>query len=416
MMFRHLVPFLWVLALSPYASLTHATLDAVFANSSFSQPNQVCLGDGTGRFACNDISADTNASFGVALGDINGDAFLDAVFANTLSSSQRNRVCLGSETGHFTCSDVSANAGFSNGVALGDINGDTFLDIVFANDSVPNWICLGDGTGRFACSDVSADTDGSAGVALGNINGDTFLDVVFANIGNPNQVCLGDGTGRFACSDVSADADSSEDVALGDVNSDTFLDAIFANSSLSSLSEPNQVCLGDGTGRFACSDVSADTNFSRGVALGDVNGDAFLDAVFANSSFSPPSEPNQVCLGDGTGRFACSDVSADTNFSWGVALGDINGDAFLDAVFANLNRPDIRGQNRVCLGDGTGHFTCSDVSTDADTIPSRDIALGKVDKAAVINSAPIPTLSLWAWFLLFILLAGMAMIALRTIL
>ena len=73
--------FLLVFTLSLYANLAHASLDAVFANSS-SQHNRVCLGDGTGRFSCGDVSADTDESSGVALGDVNGDAFLDAVFAN----------------------------------------------------------------------------------------------------------------------------------------------------------------------------------------------------------------------------------------------------------------------------------------------------------------------------------------------
>ena len=71
------------------------------------------------------------------------------------------------------------------------------------------------------------------------------------------------------------------------------------------------------TGPFApCADVSTDTNGTFGVALGDVNGDTLLDAVFAELS-----DENRVCLGNGDGTFApCSDVSGDTNDTWGVAL------------------------------------------------------------------------------------------------
>jgi hypothetical protein len=89
------------------------------------------------------------------------------------------------------------------------------------------------------------------------------------------------------------------------------LDAVFANST-----QPNRRCLGDGAGGFACADVSADTNASEGVALGDLDGDGNLDAVFANWG-----QRNRRCLGDGAGGFACDNVSADTNTSYGVALG-----------------------------------------------------------------------------------------------
>ena len=249
----------------------------------------------------------------------------------------------------------------------------------------------------------------------------TTLDAIFANgdyFNQPlNRVCLGDGTGGFACSDVSAGSNDSNGVALGDVNGDAFLDAVFAEFHLIRHPAPippvtagssNRVCLGDGTGRFTCSDVSADRDISRGVALGDVNDDPFLDAVFANSG----GQPSRVCLGDGTGNFTCSDVGADTDFSLGVALGDVNGDTFLDAVFANEGFG-VQA-NQVCLGDGTGGFVCSDVSADSNY--SRGVALGEVDKAAVIDPAPIPILSLWTWFLLSALLIGMAMIMLRIIL
>ena len=434
MLFRHLVLFPLIFVLSSYVCLTHAALDAIFvdpgefdANVDKFIPlsNRVCLGDGMGHFACSDVSADTDFSLDVALGDVNDDTFLDAVFATRGKriplfgfGGAVNRVCLGDGAGHFACSDVSADAYRSRGVALGDVSDDTFLDAVFANSGqsnadvgirgAVNRVCLGDGASRFACSDVSADVNVSGDVALGNVNGDSFLDAVFANSrgssgSNPidppsgvNRVCLGDGAGHFACSDVSVDTNESSGVALGDVNDDTFLDAVFANRN-----EQNRVCLGDGAGHFTCNDISADNNLSWRVALGNVNGDSFLDAVFA----SYPS--NQVCLGNGAGGFTCSDVSVDP--SEDVALGDVNGDSFLDAVFANSSE-----SSRVCLGDGTGGFTCSDIS--ADTNNSKGVALGEVDKAAMITPAPIPGLSLWAWFLLSILLTGTATIVLRTVL
>jgi hypothetical protein len=261
-----------------------------------------------------------------------------------------------------TAVDDTANTAFNTPVIINVLANDLDdLDAVFANSTQRNRRCLGDGAGGFACADVSADTNASEGVALGDLDGDGNLDAVFANWGQRNRRCLGDGAGGFsACADVSADTNLSLGVALGDLDGDGNLDAVFANRN-----QANRRCLGDGAGGFsACADVSADTNLSYGVALGDLDGDGNLDAVFANFN-----QRNRRCLGDGAGGFACADVSADTNLSWGVALGDLDGDGNLDAVFANSTQ-----RNRRCLGDGAGGFACADVSADTNT--SYGVALG----------------------------------------
>jgi hypothetical protein len=201
-------------------------------------------------------------------------------------------------------------------------------------------------------------------VALGDIDGDSNLDAVFAGTGR-NRVCLGDGSKGFACRDISTDANDTLGVALGDINGDGKLDAVFANVTDSTVEgDSNRLCLGDGSGGFTCGDVSSDTNITRGVALGDIDGDGDLDAVFANFA-----QQNRVCVVDGSGRIACSDVSSDTNDTQGVALGDIDGDGDLDAVFANSRQP-----NRVCLGDKLGGFVCNSTSDEADDTPGVAVA------------------------------------------
>ena len=99
---------------------------------------------------------------------LDDDANLDAVFANDLF--QTNRVCLGDGMGGFpSCADVSADMNASIGVALGALDDDGNLDAVFANDG-ENRVCLGDGVGGFSsCADVALESRGGAAVALGNL-------------------------------------------------------------------------------------------------------------------------------------------------------------------------------------------------------------------------------------------------------
>ena len=51
------------------------------------------------------------------------------------------------------------------------------------------------------------------------------------------------------------------------------------------------------------------------VALADLDRDGDLDAFFANFG-----QPNRVCLGDGTGSFSCHDADMDSRATAGVAL------------------------------------------------------------------------------------------------
>jgi len=357
-------------------------LDAVFANQRPSQPNQVCLGDGTGGFVCSDVNDGMFQSTSVALGLLDGDGNLDAVFG--IQSNKSDRVCFGDGSGGFDCKPVSADVRLSRGVALGFMNNDSFLDAVFANQNPinRNQVCLGDGTGGFVCSDVDTVNPQSNSVALGLLDGDGNLDAVFGTFlpSDSGRVCFGDGNGGLSsCTAISSvgSAVSTLDVALGFVDDDSILDVAFALDP-TGCSPIQQVCYGAGDGTFPscllidsscqpcasdnCSPCTNGTCESIGVALGKVFAGTGLDKiVFANGA------PNVLC-GDQSFQipFTCTVVSPSTLTSLDVALGLVDDDSFLDAVFAN------NGLNQVCLGDGSGGFSCSLF----DSTNSRGVALG----------------------------------------
>ncbi len=76
---------------------------------------------------------------------------------------------------------------------------------------------------------------------------------------------------------------------------------------------------------------------SYGVALGDLDGDGDLDALVANSI----GEAETVWRNDGTGSFSAHPTtpSFGAGISEDVALGDLDGDGDLDAVVANCCQP-----------------------------------------------------------------------------
>ena len=312
-------------------------------------------------------SLGTRNSEGVALGDLDGDGDLDAFVANN-SSTQGNRVWMNDGKGLFIDSGQSLGTNASVDVALGDLDGDGDLDAFVANKTFQaNKIWRNDGTGTFTLVQ-SLGAWNSEGVALGDLDGDGDLDAFVANNstapGHGNRVWVNDGTGSFADSGQSLGNLPSKDVTLGDLDGDGDLDAFVCNT----LVNGNRVWMNDGTGAFTDSLQSLGTFNSEGAMLGDVDGDGDLDAVVANYG-----QGNTVWINDGHGIFTDSTQRLGTWNSTDIALSDLDGDGDLDVFVCN------QGQgNRVWLNDGTGIYADSGQSFgDYDSVA---VALGDVDK------------------------------------
>ncbi|HEX6812770.1 MAG TPA: VCBS repeat-containing protein [Planctomycetota bacterium] len=145
--------------------------------------------------------------------------------------------------------------GYTTSVALGDVDGDGDLDIVFGNDGDRNCLYVNNGTGYFTDATMArmpVDTDPTAAVVLGDVDGDGDLDLVCANNvlssgdsggllsthwywfqtdGQQNRLYLNDGTGHFAdaTARLPSDADPTTGAAMADVDQDGDLDIVFVN-------------------------------------------------------------------------------------------------------------------------------------------------------------------------------------------
>ena len=362
-----------LLALPPTTMAAGDPLKADLVFSNLTGADQLCLRDGTGEYVCGDLAEGAAGARAIATGDVNGDGALDVVLGR--GPDQLNRLCRGDGAGSFTCSDIGTIPATTSAIALGDLNGDGTLDAVFGTGAHQrSQVCLGDGTGKFACDEIDSVGGETHAVAIGDVNGDGAPDIVFAREGTPSQVCLGDGTGAFTCTAISPNAEDTFGIALGDVNHDGKLDAVLANvERMPDRANPqhNRVCLGDGAGHFDCHDVSTGSYRSTAVALGDLDRDGNLDAVFANTN----QGSSQACFGDGHGDFDCRRIDPKDSSSSGLALVDLDGNRTLDIVFASAIVH--RGEhNRACLGDGHGAFDCRDIT--ADLFDSSGVATGKL--------------------------------------
>jgi hypothetical protein len=176
----------------------------------------------------------------------------------------------------------------------------------------------------------------------------------------------------FNGSDITADLCDTTSVALGDVNGDGHLDVVAGKLSEAECGEINRLYLNDGTGSFTGSDITSDDDYTYSVALGDVDGDGDLDMVAGNSRGSV----NRLYLNDGDGSFTGSDITSDAHWTSSVALGDVDGDGDLDVVAGN-GEDEGAQVNRLYFNNGTGSFTGSNITSDVHTTYS--VALGDVD-------------------------------------
>ena len=204
---------------------------------------------------------------------------------------------------------LAGAAGAGLGVCFGDLDDDGWPDLYVANDLDPNYLFRNRGDGSFADDSLISGTafgdrglaEAGMGVDLADFDGDGRLDIVVTNYEGETHALYGNrGGGLFTDRRyVAALAEPTLlklafGIAAGDLDQDGDLDLAVANGHVrdnaaefnpaSSYRQPNQVFENLGRGRFA---EAAGTGIdalraSRGLALGDLDGDGDLDLVISN--------------------------------------------------------------------------------------------------------------------------------------
>ncbi|NBD34649.1 MAG: hypothetical protein GVY30_01465, partial [Chloroflexi bacterium] len=266
----------------------------------------------------------------IALGDVDGDGALDVVIAKSYSMiGSANEVWRNLGGGVFT---LTVNVGMTNtyGIALGDVDGDGDLDVWAANAYVDR-LWLNEGAGVFTDSGQALDSYDSGDVALGDLDGDGDLDAfVTGRASVTSTVWMNDGQGIFQESGPTeyVTGNSIWDVALGDLDGDGDLDAW-----LSVYYGHDQIWLNNGVGEFEphlAQNALMFTTENYDTELGDLDGDGDLDAYVGNWGSN-----DLVWLNDGHANFTANAVPGSAASTYGQALGDVDGDGDLDALLVN---------------------------------------------------------------------------------
>jgi hypothetical protein len=346
-----------------------ARLDVVTANTSDNNVS-VLLANTTGAFAGQVTYAVGTSPVYVAIADLNGDSKPDIVAANSASSTVS--VLINKGDGTFNSQVTYAVGTTPMHVAIADIRGNGTLDIVTANKGANSVsVLLGHGDGTF---DTKVDYGVGAGpvaAAVADVTGDGKRDIVVANSGASTLSLLaGNGNGTFgAQTTVAAGAFGPSSVRAVDLNNDGRLDLVAAAGTNVS------VLLANANGTFATAVKYPIRVSGAELVVADFDGDGKWDVAVG----SVANHPVFLLLGKGDGTFApyysCWSGGGlnDVPDAAALAAADIDGDGKTDLVVANTSENTVS----LLIGNGKGSFAAPMAYSVGGT--PADVAIGNLN-------------------------------------
>src|SRR5262245_12769595 len=259
----------------------------------------------------------------IALGDLDGDSRLDLITGDESLRLFRNN---GAQLVDATALLANVDVRGVTGIAVADVNNDGRLDLLVLTESGAHLITQqSDGQFRDTTPAVFRAAPARLAAALADIDHDGDLDVVTGG-----RLLRNNGNGAFT--DVTAaarlrlpaaattilptDFDNRRDVDLFAITLGT-RPVLFRNLRTGTFED-----VAIAAGLPSATDITA-------AAIGDVNNDGFTDFFFGRAA-----APGLWAMNDGRGRFQLRDASAETKGTLAAQLFDYDNDGLIDLIIA----------------------------------------------------------------------------------
>ncbi|MBS2032154.1 MAG: VCBS repeat-containing protein [Deltaproteobacteria bacterium] len=263
-------------------------------------------------------------AWALAVADFDGDGWLDVAVSG---DDTAYAVLMGAGDGGFKPEVVTAlsHSDFIKDIATADMNQDGNPDLILAIQTPDGGIISvlnGFGDGGFSDgTDLSAGSSAWA-LAVQDLNGDGWPDILLAGDGVTAFLNLGDG--GFSANHLAAGPYPTA-MTVADLNSDGALDLVVTEQSANTMG----VLYGDGAGGFLPELTWNVPRVGRAVRVADFNGDGQLD-IAAGLSSAPAGVAFLLGLGDG--GFASPYDLNGPGAPMSMTTADMNGDGLADLI------------------------------------------------------------------------------------
>ncbi|MEA3444260.1 MAG: T9SS type A sorting domain-containing protein [Bacteroidota bacterium] len=303
---------------------------------------------GNGNFGPRQLISNTiDGPYGVCAGDLDGDGYMDIVAGAKNASSIE--VYLNRGTGSFDLNQVIAYAAvFARQVFVADLDNDGRKDILSAStgDNKVAWY-KNLGNKQFSLQKVISDSvNGAFTVYAGDLDNDGFNDVLAGGWYNDTLAWYSNMQNDSFSSPISFQGTfvNTRDIKANHLDNDSLMDVIYeTDGSIYWLKNL-------GAGNFAPPQLIGSVLSDANIEVDDINGDGYLDVVFAGAMSS--------ALNNGLGGFLPAQSINSSLGALDLKLTDLNGDGYKDILFLVF---DFWGSFTNFIGwyqnDGLGNFS-----------------------------------------------------------